>query len=389
MTTTGEGPVARARAIAPIVAAESEAIHRGGRLTPAAHGALVGADLFRACAPADVGGDACSLRDATEVAVTLGAADVSTGWLFVQANASAYNFGARLDRATARDVFADASSVIAAGFPVGAPRADRVEGGYVVGGEWAFASGCLHASWFDARAIVYERGERVTTRSGLFAMTSCLVPRDAVTITDTWDVAGMRGTGSRTYSMTDTFVPAARTLPMWEMAPPEAGPAFRIPALTHAHVQFAGLALGGARGALAAFRELASDKRAAQSRAPMREMATTHLALGRAHAALRAAGTYLDWVIGLLQDAAAGSAGVTHDERAESRLAVTTIMETALTVVEDLYRVAGTSGIFASSPLHRAFQDLHVMSQQLFARPAHVENVGRYLLGLEHDRSLL
>jgi hypothetical protein len=29
------------------------------------------------------------------------------------------------------------------------------------------------------------------------------------------------------------------------------------------------------------------------------------------------------------------------------------------------------------------------MSQQLFARPFHYENVGRFLLGLEHDRGIM
>lgn len=37
-------------------------------------------------------------------------------------------------------------------------------------------------------------------------MMSCLIPRDVVTIIDTWDVAGMRGTGSQTYAVTETFV---------------------------------------------------------------------------------------------------------------------------------------------------------------------------------------
>ncbi len=389
MTTNGDGPVGRARTIAPTIADESEAIHRGGRLTPIAHRALVDADLFRACGPSEVGGAACDLRDGAAIAGILGGADVSTGWLFVQAGSSAFNFGPRLPAATASEVFATPASVVAAGFPVGTPRADAVDGGFLVSGQWGFASGCLHASWFDARAMVFDHGERVTTRAGLFAMMSCLVPRDAVTLTDTWDVTGMRGTGSQTYTLAETFVPAERTLPMWEKAPRSAAPSFRVPALTYAHVQFASLALGGAAGALAAFTELAGGKTAAQTRTPMREMATTHQAIARAHSALRAAHAYQRWIIDLLLDAAASDAGVTLDERAEARLAVTSAMETALGVVDALYRAAGTSGIFQPSPLHRTFQDLHVMSQQLFARPSHFENVGRYLLGLEHDRSLL
>ena len=176
---------------------------------------------------------------------------------------------------------------------------------------------------------------------------------------------------------------------MWETAPLSASRSFRVPALTYAHVQFASLALGGASAALDVFKELATGKTAAQSRTPMREMATTHQTLAKAHSRLRAAHAYQQWAIDLLLDAAASEAGVTVAERSEARLAVTSGMDTALGVVDALYRAAGTSGIFQRSPLHRYFQDLHVMSQQLFARPSHFENVGRYLLGLEHDRSLL
>ncbi|MFN0090246.1 MAG: hypothetical protein ACKVWR_08265 [Acidimicrobiales bacterium] len=382
------GPTGRAAAVAEVIAAESEAIHRGGRLTPAAHQAMVEANLFRTCGPKALGGDECGLRDAAEIARILGRADMSTGWLFVQANATIYNFGPRLDPETAAEVYPQPDSVVAAGFPEGEGRADVVEGGYVVSGRWNFASGCLHSAWFDARAVVYDRGERLTTRNGLFALMSCLVPRESVTIVDTWDVAGMRGTGSQTYSTEGAFVPDRRAVPMWAMA--AAGPdAFRIPAITFAHVQFAGLALGGAEAVYRAFEALARAKTAAQTRSALREQGTTQSALARSHADLRAASAYLQWVVDLLTAAAAGEAGVTVAERAEARLAVTAIMDTALSVAERLYRVAGTTGIFASSPLQRSFQDLHVMSQQLFARPFHYENVGRFLLGLEHDRGIM
>jgi alkylation response protein AidB-like acyl-CoA dehydrogenase len=386
--TTEAAPVERAAVVAEVISAESDAIHRGGCLTPAAHEEMVGANLFRACGPTELGGDECGLRAGTEIARILGRADVSTGWLFVQASATIYNFGPRLDPETATEVYPGPESVVAAGFPDGECRADVVDGGYMVSGRWNFASGCLHSAWFDARAVVYDHGERVTTRNGLFALMSCLVPRDAVTIVDTWDVAGMRGTGSQTYSTRDTFVPARRAVPMWAMATAGRN-AFRVPAITFAHVQFAGLALGGAQAAYDAFEELARTKTAAQSRSALRDQGTTQSALARSHAELRAASAYQQWVIDLLTDAAATEAGVTVADRAEARLAVTAIMDSALRVAERLYRVAGTTGIFTSSPLHRCFQDLHVMSQQLFARPFHYENVGRFLLGLEHDRGIM
>lgn len=389
MGTTARTPVERARAIAPVIAEESEAMHRAGRMTPRAHQALVDTDLFRLCGPRSVGGEECGLGDAAAVAEVLGGADCSTGWLFVQANATIANFAPRLDAATAAEVYAGAASVVAAGFPVGQTRAEVVEGGYLVSGRWAFGSGSLHADWFDARVAVFEGDQRLTTGSGLFGLMSCLVPRHEVTLVDTWDVAGMRGTGSQTYCVERVFVPERRAVPMWQMANGTDVKAFRIPALTAAHVGFASLALGGARAARHWFVELAGSKTAAQSRTALRDQGTTHRVVAESHARLRAASAYRDWVVGLLDDAAASDAGVTLAERAEARLAVTAIVDTALAVTEDVYRVAGTTGIFQSCPLQRIFTDLHVMSQQLFARPTHYENVGRYLLGVDYDRSLM
>ena len=136
-------------------------------------------------------------------------------------------------------------------------------------------------------------------------------------------------------------------------------------------------------------KQKAQAKTARQSRTPLQDQGTTQRVVGESHARLRAASAYRDWVVERLMAAAATEGGVSLDDRAEARLAVTSITETSLGVVETLYRVAGTTGIFQSSPLHRIFNDLHVMSQQLFARPFHYENVGRYLLGLEHDRSIM
>ena len=382
-------PVERAQSIAGLIAEESEAIHRGGRLTARAHGALVDTNLFRVSGPVSIGGEECGLATASDIAEILGRADVSTGWLFIQANATVYNFGPRLDAHTAAEIYPGPQSVVAAGFPVGETRGEVVDGGYVVSGRWAFGSGSLHADWFDARVVLYEKGTRVTHRNGLFALMSCLVPRDNVTLVDTWDVAGMRGTGSQTYCVEEVFVPSRRVVPMWEMATGISAPAFRIPALSGAHVGFASLALGGAWAALDWFKDLAQTKTAAQSRTPLLNQGTTHQVLAQSHARLRAASAYRQWVIELLEQRSATEHNVTLQTRAEARLAVTSIVDTALEVTEALYRVAGTTGIFQSSPLHRIFNDLHVMSQQLFARPFHYENIGRYLLGLDYDRSIV
>ncbi|WP_163566551.1 acyl-CoA dehydrogenase family protein [Fodinicola feengrottensis] len=75
------------------------------------------------------------------------------------------------------------------------------DGGFVVNGKWHYASGCYQADWAVlAVPSVDESGKNV---GRAFA----LIPIAELTIQDTWQVAGMRGTGSNTLVAQDVFVP--------------------------------------------------------------------------------------------------------------------------------------------------------------------------------------
>ena len=108
------------------------------------HRAMVDANLFRAAGPRALGGEECGLAEGAEIARILGRADLSVGWLFVQAGATMHNFGPRLDAETGAEVYPGPASVVAAGFPDGETRAEVVEGGYVVSGRWNFEIGRAH-----------------------------------------------------------------------------------------------------------------------------------------------------------------------------------------------------------------------------------------------------
>src|SRR5207248_2790200 len=90
-------------------------------------------------------------------------------------------------------------------------RAIVVPGGYLVSGQWGFASGIHHATWIAAGCVVYDGNEPRTTEQGAPVITHAFVPKQAATILDTWQVGGMRGTGSTAYTLEAVFVPAERT----------------------------------------------------------------------------------------------------------------------------------------------------------------------------------
>ena len=75
------------------------------------------------------------------------------------------------------------------------------------------------------------------------------------------------------------------------------------------------------------------------------------------------------------------------EERIRLRLASTFAIRKAAEVVDISYSLCGSSGIFASNPIQRRFQDVHVITQHLQARPTHYETAGQFYLGLEPEGS--
>ena len=70
-------------------------------------------------------------------------------------------------------------------------------------------------------------------------------------------------------------------------------------------------------------------------------------------------------------------------DRAEIRLATTYAINQATEVVQQVYKLAGSSAIFENAPFERRFRDMHAVSQQMQARHTHFETVGRYMMNLD------
>ena len=65
-------------------------------------------------------------------------------------------------------------------------------------------------SFVTARQAPIFDGDRVREPIGPMASIAVLVPRASLRVERTWDVAGLRGTGSHTLAADDVFIPASR-----------------------------------------------------------------------------------------------------------------------------------------------------------------------------------
>ncbi|MFI5493540.1 acyl-CoA dehydrogenase family protein [Actinoplanes sp. NPDC051859] len=314
--------------------------------------------IFTLAVPQALGGGAATPSLLVDVWEELGRADGSTGWCAMIGAATGVSL-AYLPAATAKELLGDPHFLIAG---VAAPmgRAIPVDGGYLVSGRWAFASACRHATRLIGGAM---------TPSGVRL---CVLEPAQVTIHDTWDVAGLRGTGSHDFSADNVFVPTERTCTLSE--PPQQSDAlYSFPPLALLALGIGAVALGIARAAIEDFGELARSKRNPLTGATIAGKPAVRSAVAQA-TALHGSG------LAYLRQAFV-TAGTSVSQRAAMRLAIATATRNAALAVDLVYRAAGGSAVYAASPLQRHFRDVHVATQHAMVSDDVVDLVGAVLLG--------
>lgn len=198
--------LARASSLRPLLRANAADTDAQRRLAAPVVAALQEAGLCRLMVPARFGGFQTSVRTYIEVIAELGRGCGATAWVASLVNVCAWLAAVFPERAQ-QDIWSAAPDAWIAGSlaPLGAAK--PTDGGWLVTGRWPWASGCLHAQWAAC-------GMTITDASGqVVNLGLSLMPMDALSIEDTWHMAGLSGTGSNTIVGRDVFVPEHRFLP--------------------------------------------------------------------------------------------------------------------------------------------------------------------------------
>jgi alkylation response protein AidB-like acyl-CoA dehydrogenase len=383
--TAGHDYVAKARAIAPLVAREADAIERDRRLTEPVVTALVENGFYRLLLPQSVGGGEVAPAIFMSVVEEIAKADASTAWCLGQCGVCAM-VAAYLERDVAREIFATPPGILAWGSAAGEVRA--VDGGYRATRRWSFASGSRQASWLGAHVNIIEAdGKKRLKPGGAPELRTILFPIASATMHDVWDVIGLKGTGTDDYAVEDLFVPE-RFAPLRDepAARLETGPLYRITTSIMYGLGFGAIALGVARATLDAAVGVARGKSQSQVKHAMRDNNAVHALIGRNEAKLRAARAYLYGAVDTVwRDLNSQATELTREHRIDLRLASTAAIHQAAAVVDVAYHMAGATAIFHSNPFERRFRDIHAIAQQIQARDIHYETVGQAMLGLDPE----
>jgi indole-3-acetate monooxygenase len=380
--------VARARELAPVIAAHADDIERRRELPAGLREKLIDGGFFRLLLPRSLGGAELPPLPFVEVIEEIAKADASTAWCLNQVSGCSMT-AAYLAPAAARAVFGAPDGILAWGPGPGEARV--VDGGYRVTARFSFASGSHDASWLGAHLPVVEcDGKPRLHADGSSVVHTFLFPKSAAQMTDIWHVVGLKGTGSDQYSVEDLFVPArfwvARDDPG---ARREHGLLYDFSALQLYASGFAAVAMGIARATLDAFVELARDKIPRGAKRTLRDNNVVQSQVAQAEARLGAARAFLFGALADTTGELAHTRQLSLDQRMTIRLAATFAIHQAMAVVDTTYHAAGATAIFTANPFERRFRDIHTVSQQLQGRQQHFETVGQYLLGLAPDTGWL
>lgn len=349
--------------------------------------ALTAAGLFRFTIPRELGGENASMRETIAVLEAIAAIDGSVGWnVMIGSEINAMAAGGMAEE-LAREVFLDNPGVImcGGGGPGTEPgRAMREGAGYRIWGRTSFISGCHNADWCFLSATVFDGDEPALGESGRPINRTFFLHRSQFEIVDTWDVAGLRGSGSHDVKVDGALV-EEKWAPVELMLPPRYdNPVFRVPIPMRLAYNKAAVALGVARGSMDAYLDLAQNKTPFLSGARLRDRPIAQYRLGEAEATFHAARAFLmEAMDGLEASLAAGDPAPSLEATKMGRLACTFAAESSMRVVDSLHNSAGTSAGYMDSPLERQLRDAHACASHRWVAHPLYEELGRLFLGHE------
>jgi alkylation response protein AidB-like acyl-CoA dehydrogenase len=363
-------------AVRDVVLAHAEEAERRATLPEATVAALEGAGLLALKLPAVLGGAEADPVTQIDVIEALSAIDASAGWCLMVGATTVALPGVFLADAPVTEIFAGGRIPRAAGCYMPTGHAVPSTGGFRVTGRWAYASGIRHAAWVSGTARVVRDGRPTDERR------TFVVRAGEVEIHDTWQVAGLRGTGSCDFSVTDHFVAEAFTWPMEGASPRRGGPLYRLGLPAFVANEHAAFALGVGRRALEAVTEVAASKTRGLKATRLGERPTFQRFLGAADLRLRAARALAVEVNEAAWATVAEGGALAGRDHAALRSAAVHATEAALEVVTGAFRYAGGTALYEASVLQRCLRDLNAGAQHVMVSDAAYEGLGQFRLRL-------
>lgn len=342
--------------------------------------------LFSLMVPKKYGGHELDLDTFFEVSKILSKADASMGWItsfYIEHNLWFFNY----PESVFEEILGTQSYALAPGtLNIAGGKAEVVDGGYRLSGQWQWGTGIIHSTWVMVGALVQGN----ESKAGPYFF---ILPRDQVEAVDTWHVTGMCGTGSQDIKIDGAFVPKAAAQPFADLLNATTGiadrfdtPLYRTPLMVVLGIAASTPILGAA---LMAVEEFALQTRMKQDKNQLRADGSVapfdvSPVIGEAALKIETAELMIKSVIEDVMDKRNTSS---QEERGAwlSRLA-----HAAYTCKEAVLQISaetGASGGLLDNPIQRAVRDISIAANHVvFAKHARYGDFGRLLISSAGDQ---
>lgn len=390
----GRRTVAALKELVPMLRRNAQESERLGALAPETLKAVSELGVFRLTLPAEYGGLALGARDIVEIITTLGSGDAAAGWLAIVSTGirGELVFPERF----VTEMFADAATwqgPLVAGanlLSAATGKARKVDGGWMIHGQWRYGSGSKHAAW----AIV---GVQYTAEDGTSHRARAVLPRDQFRVLDDWHVMGQMGSCSNTITTVgdEEFVPDHRLFNMADL--PEMagnlkgkydGLAFRFGPLGQmllAPVSFAALSLGIAEACLESFAAQAQRLKPFNLDYPsVAQMPSVQVVAGKARATINVARRTIQGYAEEMDRRALNDQDFEREDEPVITMDLIFVINLLAQAIDSLQLALGSSTIALSNPIQRHVRDVRVLSTHGALRLDPMAEInGKLILGVE------
>lgn len=365
--------------LAGLIEKEADEAERMRHMSDTVYAALHEAGLFHLLTPRVLGGSELAWSDAISVVERVAAIDGSTGWCLMVAGVQNGGCGSLIPDGGCDAVFATGTQTNVAGQGIPRGLARKVDGGYMVRGDWSYGSGIYHANWIHSGCVLMENGQAVTDDHGAPVVLITYVPRDAIELKDNWDVMGLRGTGSFDYSINEEcFVPDELTY-VYSKTTVERGGFHYSPGIVGftawGHTSFA---LGIGRRALDELAAIAKGK--AGPFGLLADSPHFQEKFAHAEAQYRAVRAFVYAVWNDLDESLLNEEPATNEQLALIKLAFRHAHDVMSEVCTFAYKGGGGIAL-RRSPLQRCYRDLHAALQHVLLSDQIMADCGKVLMG--------
>lgn len=340
-------------------AVEAEKI---GKLTEQTVKIMKSAGNIRLLQPKEHGGLEVHPREFAETVMATAALDPAAGWINGVVGVHPYQL-AYADPRVAAEIWADDVDTWVASPYAPQGVAVPVDGGYIFNGRWQFSSGTDHCDWIFLGALLGDTEGKPVMPPQMLHM---ILPRkDYEIVEDSWDVVGLRGTGSKDVIVRNAFVPDYRTMDAFKVmdgtAQREAGMTdtlYLMPWSSMFPLGISAATIGICEGALAAHLDYQRERVNAAGTA-VKDDPYVMYAIGEAAADINAARQEILANIDRIYDMVDSGKEVTFADRAAGRRTQVRAVWRAVMAIDQIFSRSGGNGMRMDKPLQRYWRDAH------------------------------